>query len=586
MNSILNNFNDLHSRIDAWRRHSGLSAEMVVGFILLGLVFILAAYPVVFLFLNSFVVSDPGKAVTWGFGAWTAAFNDTTLVIALANTFSLAATRMVIAVTIAIFFAWAVTRTDMPFKGFIEVALWLGFFLPVLPMTLGWVLLLDPSYGIINKALMYLFGLSKAPLDIYSYWGIVWCHLAFSVSIRFLLLSPAFRSMDAALEEAARISGSSNLGALLRIIIPILAPAILASVALGFIKSLESFEIEWILGNPAGISVASTKIYDFLHWEPPYYGRATALSGVFLLTIFFLVWLQRTLIGNREYTTVTGRGFSVRPIPLGPWRWVCCGFCLLFIFVMILLPLGTLIMGTFMSVFGFFDLETVWTISHWVEAFDDPIFLNSLKNTFILAAGATLIGVLFYALVSYAVIKTRFPGRGIMDFFSWLPWALPGVLLSLAILWIVLGSGGILRFMYGTVLVLILAVIIKEMPLGTQMMKAGTIQISRELEESSRMSGASWITTFRRIMLPLLNPTLIAVGIVMIIISVREISAIVFLSSYRSRTISLLMMDYIEDQSLEKATVIGVFTVFLILTLLLIGGLFGLRNAPGTERQG
>ncbi|MCH9009800.1 MAG: iron ABC transporter permease, partial [Chloroflexi bacterium] len=484
------------------------------------------------------------------------------------------------------FFAWAVTRTDLPFKGFIEVALWLGFFLPVLPMTLGWVLLLDPDYGLINKALMYIFGLTKAPLNVFSYWGIVWCHLAFSVSIRFLLLSPAFRSMDAALEEAARMSGSSNLGALFRIIIPILAPAILASVALGFIKSLESFEIEWILGNPAGISVASTKIYDFLHWEPPYYGRATALSGVFLVTIFFLVWLQRTLIGSREYTTVTGRGFSVRPIRLGPWRWVCCGFCLLFIFVMILLPLGTLIMGTFMNVFGFFDLETVWTISHWVEAFDDSIFLNSLMNTLILAAGATLIGVLFYALVSYAVIKTRFPGRGLMDFFSWLPWALPGVLLSLAMLWIVLGSGGILRFMYGTVMVLILAVIIKEMPLGTQMMKSGTMQISRELEESSRMSGASWSTTFRRIMLPLLNPTLISVGIVMIIISVREISAIVFLSSYSSRTISLLMMDYIEDQSLEKATVIGVFTVFLILTLLLIGGLLGLRKAPGAEGQG
>ena len=243
-------------------------------------------------------------------------------------------------------------------------------------------------------------------------------------------------------------------------------------------------------------------------------------------------------------------------------------------------------MGTFMNVFGFFNLETVWTTSHWVESFDDPVFLNSLKNTLMLAGGATLIGVLFYALISYAVVRTRFPGRGLTDFFSWLPWALPGVLLSLAMLWIVLGSGGIFRFMYGTVVVLILAVIIKEMPLGTQMMKSGTMQISRELEESSRMSGASWITTFRRIMLPLLNPTLVAVGIVMIIISVREISAIVFLSSYRSRTISLLMMDYIEDQSLEKATVVGVFTVILILILLLIGGMLGLRTTPGGERRG
>ena len=143
-------------------------------------------------------------------------------------------------------------------------------------MTMGWIMLLDPYNGLINKGLMKLFGLAKPLFDIYSYWGIIWCHIAFSTSVRFLLLTPAFIAMDAALEDAARTSGSDNVGVLMRITVPILAPAVLASTALGFIRSLESLEIEMVLGIPAGIYVVPTKIWDYLHWEPPLYERATA----------------------------------------------------------------------------------------------------------------------------------------------------------------------------------------------------------------------------------------------------------------------------------------------------------------------
>jgi iron(III) transport system permease protein len=555
------------------------SLETVGGAVLLGIVALAVGYPVVLLFINSFTVGAPGEVATWGVENWVQAFGDWSLAEAFGYTFSLAATRMAIAITLALFFAWIVTRTDMPCKEFVETSLWLGFFLPILPMTLGWILLLDPSFGIVNKFATEILGFSSAPFNVFSYWGIVWCHLAFSVSIRFLLLTPAFRAMDAALEEAARMSGSNSMATVLRINIPILAPAILASLALGFIKSLESFEIEWLLGNIAGISVVSTRIYDFLHWEPPYYGRATALSSVFLGCVFLLIWLQSVMLRGRDYTTLSGRGFTTRPVQLGRWRWPLFALCLLFIVVMIFLPLATLLMGTFMNVFGFFDLEKTWTTDHWRHAFGDNLFMSSLKNTLVLAVGATLAGVLFYAVVSYVIVRSSFFGRSALNFFSWLPWALPGVLLSLALLWVVLGTGPIVKLAYGTTMILMVAIIVKEMPLGTQMMKTGTMQISRELEESSRMSGATWGMTFRRVMLPLLRPSVISVGIVVFIISVREISAIVFLSSYQSRTLSLLMMDYIADQRMESATVIGVFIVALILGLLFLGRLFGLR--PG-----
>lgn len=543
-----------------------------------GLLLFMLAYPVGLLFVKSFTINRPGQPTAWGLEGWIAAFSDRGFPLALANTFSLGAVNVAITSVLAIFFAWVVTRTDTPWKGLIELMLWLGFFLPLLPMTLGWILLLDPYYGLINKFLMKVFQLSEAPFNVYSYWGIVWCHLAYSTSVRFLLITPAFKTMDAALEEAARISGSNNLGILFRIIVPIMAPALLASTALGFIRSLESFEIELVLGIPAKIYVISTKVYDFIHWEPPLYGRATALCSIFLVMIFLLIWLQKALLRGREYTTITGRSYAVRSFSLGPWRWVTFAFCMLFIFVMIVVPLATLVMGTFMEFFGNFDLEKPWTAGHWATAFTDPIFLRSLKNTLILGLGAGLLGTLLYALTSYYIVRTRFACRGLIDILSWLPWAVPGILLSLALLWVALGSGNLVKLIYGTVFLLVLAIIIKEMPLGTQIIKAGVMQISKELEEASTASGASWHTGFRRIMLPLLRPTIIAVGIILFISAVRDIPTVVFLSTHNSRTISLLMLDYIAEANMEKAAVLGVFIVFLIFVLLFIALVLGLRR--------
>jgi iron(III) transport system permease protein len=530
------------------------------------------------LFLKSFVASRPGQPTVWTIHGWIEAFSDTKLPVALGNTFFLAFVRVVVTSALAIFFAWVVARTDTPLKGFIELALWLGFFLPLLPVTMGWILLLDPHYGLINKWLVSFFGLSESPFNIYSYWGIVWCHLAFSTSVRFMLMTPAFSAMDAALEEAGMVCGSSRAGVLMRVTIPALAPAVLASTALGFIRSLESFEIEMVLGIPAGIYVVSTKIWDFIHWEPPLYDRATALCSIFLLFIFLLVWLNRIFLRGREFTTVTGRSHLSESFPLGRWRWLTCGFCLLFIGVMIFLPLLTLVIGTFMELFGHFDLETTWTMRHWTGTFTDPVFLRSVKNTILLGLGAAIIGSLVYALISYLIVRTKLPGRGLIDVLSWLPWALPGVLISLALLWAVLGSGDSVKLLYGTVSLLVLAIIIKEMPLGTQIIKAAVQQIGPELEEASNAAGAGWFDYFRRILLPLLRPTMMSVAIIVFISAARDIPTVIFLSTHESRTLSLLMLDYIAEADQEKAAVLGVFLVVLIFALLMISRLLGFRR--------
>lgn len=554
----------------SWR---SLSAFLVIGVLI-----VVLAYPIGLLFVKSFVASRPGQPTIWTISGWVAAFTDANLPLVLGNTFFLAFVRVMITSAFAIFFAWVVTRTDTPLKGFIEMSLWLGFFLPLLPMTMGWILLLDPHYGLINKFFTSTLGLPEAPLNIYSYWGIVWCHLAFSTSVRFMLMTPAFSAMDAALEEAGLVCGSSRAGVLMRVTIPVLAPAVLASTALGVIRSLESLEIEMVLGIPAGIYVVPTKIWDFIHWEPPLYDRATALCSIFLVFIFLLIWLHRLILGGRDFITVSGRSHMVETSSLGRWRWVTFALCLLFIVIMIFLPLATLVMGTFMEFFGHFDLEKAWTTRHWIGTFTDPVFLRSWKNTMVLGSAAAIVGALIYTLISYLIVRTRLPGRGVIDILSWLPWALPGVLISLALLWTVLGSGGYVKFMYGTVSLLVLAIIIKEMPLGTQIIKAAVQQISPELEEASSAAGANFLEYFRRILLPLLKPTMVSVAIIVFISAARDIPTVLFLSTHQSRTLSVLMLDYIAEANQEKAAVLGVFLVFIIFALLIVGRLLGFRR--------
>lgn len=541
------------------------------------------AYPVSLLLLRSFQVSPPGEALQWGLSGWKAAFGDDALIKAFGNTLFLGSARTGITLVLAIYFAWVVTRTNTPMRGFIEFMMWLGFFLPAIPMTMGWILLLDPFSGVLNTFLRDRLGI-ESPFNIYSYGGIIWAHLAFSTSIRFLLLTPAFRSMDAALEEAGRIAGNNSLQVLRRVTIPVLAPAIIIGTSLGFIKSLESLEIELLLGRRAEISVFTTRIFDYIRWEPPLYGRATALSSIFLLVIFALIWLQRIVIGRRHYTTVTGRGFRAGVNDIGGWRWVTFGSAMLFIGVMIILPLCMLLMGTFMRLSGLFDIPDPWTFKHWTAAFDDPVFVRSLRNTLIMGFGAAALGAVVYSLIAYMIIRGRFLGRGLLDFFAWLPWAIPGVLVSLSLLWVFLGSGPIFRPVYGTLFILIIATTIGTLPLGVQILKASVMQMSPELEEASRVHGASWFRTVTRIAAPLMAPAIMSVAIISFISAIRDIPTVIFLANFQTRPLSLLMLDYIIGGEREKATVIGVFLAGLIVVVALAGRKVGLQMGSSEGR--
>jgi iron(III) transport system permease protein len=545
---------------------------IVVGFLVLT--------PLFLMILNSFQTARPGQPIVWGTEGWVKAFTTPGIVKAMTNTFTLAITRQAIALLIGSFFAWLIARTDIPMKGTLEFFFWLSFFLPALPETMGWILLLDPKYGLLNQWLMSL-GISQPLFNIYSFWGIVWAHMGGTVSVKVMLLAPAFRNLDAAFEEASKISGASGWHTFFHIVIPVMMPAILVTTILGIIRSLEAFEIELLLGTPIGLQVYSTKIHELVTWEPPQFAPAMALSTVFLGVLLLMVALQRRYTAHRNYETITGRGFSIRPTPLGRWRYPAFAMVLFFAVVVTLVPTALLLIGTFMKLFGFFNIVEPWTLENWRATLNDPVLLRSLWNTLAIGAGSGLVGVLFFAFIAYVIVKTRYSGRWLLDFLSWLPWSIPGILLGVALLWTFLQTRIFLPI-YGTIYLLMIAMVIKSMPFGTQMIKSVLIQLGSDLEEASKVCGGTWFHTFKRVILPLTMPALITVGLVGFISAARDISTVVLLGSGKSRTLSLLMLDFAAGAEFEKATVVAVIIVAMVVGAALIarglGGQVGVRE--------
>jgi len=537
--------------------------------------------PLLFLLYGSIETLRPDGTTAYSLEGWRQAFSNPGIVGAIYNSFALAVARQSISIVIGVFLAWLIARTDIPLRGWLEFSFWLSYFIPSLPVALGWILLLDPKYGLINQWLTTLAFVAEPLFNIYSFWGIVWVHLSAStIAIKVMLLTPAFRNLDAALEEASHVAGAGSLKTLLRIAIPIMMPTILVALILGLIRSLEAFEIELILGRPIGLHVFSTKIYSFMTIEPPQYAPASALGSFFLIVLGMLVAFQRLCLRERTYTTVTGRGFSARPIRLGRWRYPALGFVAVVSLCTTVVPIASLFLATFMKLFGYFHIADPWTLENWQQVLKDPILLRSLQNTFVLGISAAALGILLSSLIAYIIVKTKFFARGCLDFISWIPWSIPGILLGMALASSLLLIHTVVP-LYGTMTALVVAMAIAGLPLTVQVIKSFLMQFADELEEASQVAGASWLTTFRRILLPLLLPWMIVVGLLEFIASARNISTVVLLATGKTRTLALLMLDYTAGAELEKATVVGAIIVLMVLAAAIVarvlGGKFGIR---------
>lgn len=534
--------------------------------------------PLLFLLSGSFNLAAPGKVAVYGIDNWVRAFTDAGTLNALGMSFMLSVVRLIPAMILSVLFAWLIARTDMPGGKFIESICWIAYFVPDFPLVLAWILLLDPNFGFLNTLAKSLPFVDGALFNPYSFWGIVWVHTSTGgIWFKVMLLVPVFRRLGATLEEAARVAGANTATMLWRITLPVLAPMILAVSVLSFIRGLQSFNTELLLGTPVGLYVYSTKIYDFLQREPRAYGEATALGSVFLFVLAILLYFYwKFLSGNKKFTVVTGQGYSTLRVKLGRWRNAAFAGCLLYVVVMMILPLAFLVLGSFMRRYGFFNIASPFTLNHWYNMLADPIFLVALKNSLIIASVTAIGGILLYSTLAYLLVSRRAIFAPVLESLCWIPHVLPGILLSLSVLWLFLATP--LRFfLYGTVWGIAFALILADSPVTTQAFKAGLMQLGGDLEESARVSGAGWTYTYRRILLPLLAPIAAAVGLMNFGSALTSISTPVLLYSHDSRPLAILLLEYSFTGELERAAALGLLITLIIGAMMLIGRKFGLK---------
>jgi len=554
-----------------------------LGVLLLFAVGTVTLAPVAYVIAASFDVSSIGAPFKFGLVGWTNLFTNKNSLDAIYYSFLLSV-RVPIAIVAAFFISWLLIRVQIPGRRLIELSLWFGFFLPVVPIVMGWILLLDVHYGLANALLEKLPFVHGAVFSIYSVPGMIWVHLSLTtVPIMVILLAPAFRQLDAAYEEAADISGAGMAGTLRRVTIPLLIPAIVTAFVAGLIKSLETFEVEQILGTPAKIFVYATRIYDLINWEPPLFPQAMALSSLFLVILLVLAVIYQRYLGRvGDIATIAGKNVQLRPRTThSRWAYAASAVLILYIAVSIFLPLLILILGSFTKLFGFFFMENAWTGAHWREVLGDDRFLHAMLNSILLGTAVGMIGVLLFSLTAWALVRADIWGRGLISVVIWLPWAIPGLVLGVTLLSLMLNVPG-LSWLYGTVVPLILALIIKELPMGVQLLRNSLGQVSSELEEAARVSGAGFWAIFRRVTLPLMTPMLMSVFLLIFAGTIRDISTVVLIAAPGLRTLSLLMFDFAVAGHFESASVVGVLIAVISLLITIIAFRIGNRVGIGT----
>jgi iron(III) transport system permease protein len=544
--------------------------------VLIGCMGFYVLYPLALIILNSFNTATIAEPPVYGLKAWREAFSEYGIWRSLWNSIKIGIVLQVIALPLGIFISWLLARTNILFPNALEFGFWVSFFLPGLATTFGWMLMLDPSTGLINSWLRQLPLVSGLNFDIYTFWGIIWVHLVGNgISTKVMLMTPAFRRMDASMEEASRMSGASALTTLFRITAPAMTPVIIVVLLLSIIRIFSSFEIELLLGVPWSFYVYSTKIVDLARQEPPLVNQAAALGSVILLFLVAFIPLQRRLITRRQFTTVTGH-FKPKIIDLGIWRYPATAFVALVVFILDVVPLLSVLGGSFMTRFGFFDLPKTWTFDYWNMALNDGRILQGLQNTLIVAVSAGLVGALVFSLIGYVLVRTKLPGRSVLDSICWLPSAIPGVLSGLGLLWMFLGTP-LFRPFYGTIVLLVIAQVLGGITLSTQILKANFVQLGKELEESSRMSGAGFWRTYFRIVFPLMAQTMVLVGVIKFMFAAQHNSAIILLATSETRTLSLLALDQVAAGYREVASITIILVTLLTLGVAIVARSFGLK---------
>src|SRR6266536_2903769 len=462
--------------------------------------------------------------------------------------------------------AYVQVRTDAPLKG-------LFFAASLVPLIIPGIL-----YAALFKPV-----LGHGLFNTFSMWGMIWVQGLHLAPIAFLLMGSAFRSMDPSLEEAALMAGAPRHVLLRRITVPLVRPAVLAAVLLMFVQSLESFEVPGLLGLQNGIYVFTSRIYFVLRQFPIDYGAAGAYAlGLLAFAVAGVAasgWLSRNA---RSYQTVTGKAFRPRPMELGRARPLVGALVVLFFAVAVVLPVAVLVYASLLKFYSAPSLDSLRTMSlaNYRSVLHTPLAITALRNSVLLGVGAATVVMFLSAVASWVVVRTRAPGRRVLDVVAFTPLVVPGLVLGLALSFVYLRTA---LPIYGTLWILLIAYSTRYLPYGMRYASSAMSQTSGELEESAHVCGASWWQTFRRVLLPLASSGILAGWVYILVVSFRELSSSILLYSPGKEVLSILIWEQFENGQFTTLAAIGVCMVAILVLLVLVAYRLGARFGVDAE---
>ena len=532
----------------------------------------LLVVPVVMLIVSSFRTGPPSMPGPWTLRNYIVAFSSDFFFKSLANTLIVSTGATAGAMALAILFAWLIERTDMPLRGAAWIVILLPLVIPGVLFALSWMLLLLPKLGLINivaRNIFSMFGfvMEEGPLDIQSLWGLIYLGMLRGVSTIFLMIVGLFRLMDPGLEESARISGASPSLVFRKITLPLLAPALFAAGTYSFVSHLDSFEAPLAVGLPAGIFVLATLIYfQAMLSVPGDYGLSAAYAALFmalmaLLAVFYLRMIRR----SDRFAVVRGRGFQPSRYRLGKWRYVAVSLFAAYFVLTVAAPVLVLVWASLLPFYMVPSAQALSTISlnHYSAILSNPRFTTDLFNTVYMAVGAGTATMAVALLVSWIVVRGKSPARFLLDGLTFISFAVPGVVLAIALIFVYLKPPFRYIGIYGSMWMIVLGLVTEYLAFATRTTNGGLMQIHSELEEAGSASGARKLTTLWKITIPLLIPSLVAGWVWVAAHSLRAFSIPLVLGTKKNEVLAVWIWIHWQNGHIPMAAALGVILIVI-----------------------
>ena len=483
---------------------------------------------------------------------------------ALINTVVISGLTTLFGVILAFPLAFLVGRTDMYGKKFFRTLFVTTYMVPPYVGAMAWLRLLNPNAGVLNKFLMQMFNLPKAPFNIYTVGGIVWVLTCFYYPYAFITISRAMEKMDPSLEEASKISGASPIKTLMTITIPMMTPSIIAAGLLVFVASASAFGIPSIIGAPGQIYTVTTRIIDFVH-----IGSEEGLNDAMVLAVFLMaianivLYVTTFVIGKRQYITMSGKSTRPNIVELGKWRMPITVIISIFSFFVVILPFVTVALTSFTVNMGKPIGLSNMSMSAWNKVFSRASILSSTKNSIIAGLAAAFFGIVISCIMAYLLQRTNVKGKRIPDFLITLGSGTPSVTIALAL--IISMSGKFKINIYNTLTIMIIAYMIKYMLMGMRTVVSAMSQVHPSLEEAAQISGANWLRMLKDVTVPLIGASIVAGFFLIFMPSFYELTMSTLLYSSNTKTIGYELYIYQTYHSQQVASALATAILLFVI---------------------